>query len=210
MQNNMKALSLFTLLIVSTACSTNRFHASWTREHSPDSYSARLLTSKGEVDIAVTRAWSPAAADRFYQLVKHHALDGMLFYRVVPNFVAQFGEIDSTVEQRWKKSVMPDEPVLQGNTRGRISFARGGKDSRSIHLFINLKDNNRLDTVFYNDTRGFPAFGEVSQGMAVVDALYQGYSNATMDLVDTLGANRRKFMARFPLLDSIQKASLLK
>jgi len=206
----MKRILLLISLVLLAACSPTRFRPSWTREKAPERFVASMETSKGDFLVSVTRSWSPLAADRFYQLVRHHALDGILFYRVVPNFVAQFGEIDSTVEREWKKTVIPDEPVIQGNQRGRISFARGGKDSRSIHLFINLKDNNRLDTVYYSETRGFPTFGEVSRGMEVVDALYNGYGNATRDNVDTLGADRRRFLALFPGLDSIRKAHILK
>lgn len=198
------------LVAMLAACSPTKFHRSWTREQAPETYQAVLNTTKGDVEISVTRSWSPRAADRFYQLVRHHALDGILFYRVVPDFVAQFGEIDTVREAHWKKTVIIDEPVLKGNTRGRISFARSGVNTRSIHLFINLRDNSRLDTVHYNGVHGFPAFGEVSKGMDVVDALYNGYSNSTMALSDSIGSDRKRFMAMFPQLDSIRKAELIK
>ena len=172
-------------------------------------FSGRLTTTKGDVDIVVTRSWSPWAADRFYQLVKHKALDGILFYRVVPGFVAQFGEIDTTKEMHWKKIVIPDEPVVKGNDRGRISFARGGVNTRGFHLFINLNNNNRLDTVSYNGVKGFPAFGEVVKGMDAVDALFNGYGNRTMEPSDSIGTDRKRFMALFPKLDSIKKAALI-
>lgn len=198
------------LLVLLTACSQTKFRRSWTREQAPERFQARLMTTKGDVDIAVTRSWSPLAADRFYQIVRHHALDGILFYRVVPNFVAQFGEIDTTREVHWKKAAIQDEPVVKGNTRGRISFARSGVNTRSIHLFINLRDNSRLDTVHYNGVHGFPAFGEVVKGMDVVDALYNGYGNNTMELSDSIGSDRKRFMAMFPRLDSIRKATIIK
>jgi len=205
----MKLLFPLTLIFLLTACSTTKFRSAWTREKAPEFYQARLTTTKGDVDIAVTRNWSPLAADRFYQLVRHHALDGILFYRVVPDFVAQFGEIDTTKEVHWKKVTIVDEPVIKGNTRGRISFARAGVNTRSIHLFINLRDNSRLDTVTYNGVNGFPAIGEVVKGMNAVDALYKGYGNRTMDLSDSIGSDRKRFMDLFPQLDSIKKAAIV-
>lgn len=205
----MKRTTLLASILLLTACSSSRFHKSWLRDQAPENYQARLITTKGDVDITVTRSWSPLAADRFYQIVRHHALDGILFYRVVPNFVAQFGEIDTTREVHWKKPAIVDEPVVMGNTRGRISFARSGVNSRSIHLFINLRDNSRLDTVHYNGVHGFPAFGEVTKGMEVIDVLYNGYGNSTMALSDSIGSDRKKFMTMFPKLDSIRKAVIL-
>jgi len=192
------------------ACSHPTFKSKWTKEKAPASFTARFETSKGNFDVAITRSLSPLAADRFYQLVRHHYFDKVLFYRVVPGFVAQFGNIDTAATKKWEQHIIKDEPVTAGNLKGTISFARSVADSRGAHLFINLNDNKRLDTVSYFGVTGFPVFGKVTNGMNVVESLYSGYANATMDVSDSLGKDKVKFLEMFPKLDSIKRAYLLK
>lgn len=158
----------------------------------------------------VNREWSPLAADRFYQLAKHHFLDSAVFYRVVPNFVAQFGSSDTIKMDDWSKIKVPDEPVLHSNIKGGISFARSGKDTRGRQLFINLKDNPRLDTTNYKGVKGFPSFGDVINGMDVVYSLNSKYGDSTMHHLDDMYTNRDKFNKSFPALDIIRKAYVLK
>jgi homoserine O-acetyltransferase len=124
--------------------------------------------------------------------------------------VAQFGGSDSVKNMAWEKVIIPDEPVLLSNKKGTISFARSGKDSRGIDLYINLADNIRLDTLDYSGVKGFPAFGIVTKGMDVVESLYVGYGEKTMDKLDTMYIDRSKFLDMFPELDEITKAYILK
>lgn len=191
-------------------CSKSTFNAEWTKETAPPNYTARFETSKGNFDIEVTRAWSPQAADRLHQLLTHHFYDNQLFYRVVPNFVVQFGNIDTTVTKKWDKFKVADEPVLKSNLKSYVSFARAGKETRGNDLFINLKDNVRLDTVAPEGVRGYPVLGKVTTGMNVVESLYSEYGNKTMDVYDSLSANRAKYLKLFPKLDSIKKAYIIK
>lgn len=206
----MKYLFLFITAFFLICCSKSTFDPNWTKESSPPTFTARFETSKGNFDIEVTRAWSPQAADRLHQLLVHHFYDNTLFYRVVPNFVVQFGNIDTTVTKKWDKYKVPDEPVLKSNLKGYVSFARAGKDTRGNDLFINLKDNARLDTVHYENVVGFPVLGNVTRGIEVVEALYSEYGNKTMDVYDSLSANRKKYLSLFPKLDSIKKAYIVK
>ncbi|PYT52069.1 MAG: hypothetical protein DMG44_00105, partial [Acidobacteria bacterium] len=60
-------------------------------EKAPETYQVKFVTTRGEFTVSVTRAWAPIGADRFYNLVKHHFYDNASFFRVVPNFVVQFG-----------------------------------------------------------------------------------------------------------------------
>jgi cyclophilin family peptidyl-prolyl cis-trans isomerase len=191
------------------SCSQKMFNPKWTKQTSPPAYIARFETSKGNFDIEVTRAWSPQAADRLYQLLNHHFYDNVLFYRVVPNFVVQWGNIDTTIIRNWEKFKVHDEPVIKGNLKGTVSFARSGKDTRGNDLFINLKDNPKLDTVNYEKVTGFPAFGTVIKGMDVVASMYPGYGNKTMDVYDSLSSNRQQYLAMFPKLDSIKRAYIV-
>jgi peptidyl-prolyl cis-trans isomerase A (cyclophilin A) len=191
------------------SCQQKMFRTRWTLTTAPEQFAARFETSKGDFDIQVTRSWSPKAADRFYQLIRHRFFDSLYFYRVVPGFVAQFGSMDTVVIQKWKSVIIPDEPVLQGNQTGRISFARTGKDSRGADLFINLKNNNRLDTITYNTVKGFPAFGEVTRGMETVNQLYGGYGDSVMAGKNSMYKNPVRFLQTFPLLDRIYTARII-
>lgn len=159
----------YTLIILVTfclvCCSKSTFNSKWTKETAPPTYTARYETSKGNFDIEVTRAWSPAAADRLHQSLKQHFYDNTLFYRVVSNFVVQFGNIGTTVTKQWDKFKVPDEPVLKSNLKGYVSYARAGKETRGNDLFINLKDNARLDTVHAEGIVGYPVLGKVVNGM---------------------------------------------
>jgi cyclophilin family peptidyl-prolyl cis-trans isomerase len=206
----MKYLLILVASLLLICCSKSTFNPKWTKEPAPPSYTARFETSKGNFDIEVIREWSPQAADRLYQLLTHHFYDNTLFYRVVPNFVVQFGNIDTTITRKWEKFKVPDEPVLKSNLKGYVSFARAGKDTRGNDLFINLKNNQRLDTVHYKDVVGFPVLGKVINGMEVVESFYPEYGNKTLDVYDSLSANREKYLKLFPKLDSIKKAYILK
>lgn len=205
----MKKLLIIISSLFLICCSKSTFNPEWTKATSPTTFTARFETSKGNFDIEVTRAWSPQAVDRLHQLLTHHFYDNTLFYRVVPDFVVQFGNIDTTITKKWEKFKVADEPVLKSNLKGYVSFARAGKETRGNDLFINLKDNARLDTVHAENIVGYPVLGKVINGMNVVESLYSGYGNKTMDLYDSLSANRAKYVARFPKLDLIKKAYIV-
>ncbi len=203
-------LALFTLITLS-ACTTNKtgFNKKWTTKQAPENFVARFETTKGNIDIEIERKLSPKAVDRFYQLVKYNFFEDGTFYRVVPNFVAQFGNTDTIVSNQWKKTIIEDEPVIAGNNKGALSFARAGKNTRDLDLFINLKDNHRLDTINSNGVVGFPSFGKVVGGMNVVESLYDGYSGETMK--DEEIFNSTKLMReRYPKLDRILNAKILR
>ena len=203
-------LALFTLITLS-ACTTNKtgFNKKWTTKQAPENFVARFETTKGNIDIEIERKLSPKAVDRFYQLVKYNFFEDGTFYRVVPNFVAQFGNTDTIVSNQWKKTIIEDEPVIAGNNKGALSFARAGKNTRDLDLFINLKDNHRLDTINSNGVVGFPSFGKIVGGMNVVESLYDGYSGETMK--DEEIFNSTKLMReRYPKLDRILNAKILK
>jgi len=139
-------------------------------EQAPANYTVLLDTSKGPVTIAVTRAWAPNGADRFYNLVKNGFFDNARFFRVLPGFVVQFGiNADPKVSSVWRQATIPDDPVTQSNKRGYITFATSGPNSRTTQVFIDLADNSPLDR------QGFSAFGVVTSGLDNVDKLYSGY-----------------------------------
>src|SRR6201984_2921130 len=97
------------------------------KQKSPDTYQVKFDTTRGEFTITVTRAWSPLGADRFYNLVKHHYFDNARFFRVLPNFVVQFGlSANPAINAAWEKATVKDDPRSHSNTRGTLVFATAG------------------------------------------------------------------------------------
>jgi peptidyl-prolyl cis-trans isomerase A (cyclophilin A) len=173
------------------------------RVNAPATYRARFETSAGAFTIEVTRAWAPGGADRFYNLVRHGFFDGTRFFRVLPGFVVQFGlSADPAVSARWHAATIPDDPVLQHNLRGTITFATAGPNTRTTQLFLNYADNTNLDG------QGFSPFGRVVDGMGVVDRIYAGYGEQPdQGMIETRG--NAYLAAQFPRLDSIAKATIV-
>jgi peptidyl-prolyl cis-trans isomerase A (cyclophilin A) len=136
----------------------------------PATYRVKLTTTKGDIVMDITRVWAPQGADRFYNLVRAGFFTDIAFFRVIPGFMAQFG-ISSRpdVAGAWVNAKISDDPVKQSNTRGRVTFATAGPNTRTTQLFINTANNAPLDP------QGFAPFGEVIEGMSVVDMLYSGY-----------------------------------
>jgi peptidyl-prolyl cis-trans isomerase A (cyclophilin A) len=128
----------------------------------------------------------------------------------VPNFVAQFGmSPDTAVTRAWSERRFPDDSVARSNVRGTLSFASGGPNTRTTQLFINLKDNARLDA------RGFSVLAQVIAGMPVVDSLYQGYGEGAPrgkgPSQERISKEGEAYLAKdFPLLDKVLTARVVK
>lgn len=171
----------------------------------PAKFKVKFTTTQGDFIVEVTRAWAPIGADRFYNLVKLGFYDDVGFFRVVPNFVVQFGiHGNPEVAAAWKAaSIKDDKKGKQSNERGTITYAKGGPDSRTTQLFINLKDNPRLDDM------GFPPFGKIIQGMDVVDAVNKEYGEQPeQQMVQSQGNTYLR--DTFPRLDYVKTATLVK
>ncbi|HEV8612220.1 MAG TPA: peptidylprolyl isomerase [Gemmatimonadales bacterium] len=180
----------------------------------PDSFLVELTTSRGRVLLAAHRDWSPRGVDRLYFLVRHGYYDGARFFRMVPGFVVQWGiSGDSAINAVWKERRLPDEPVRRSNTRGTLAYARGGPNTRSVQLYVNLGDNARLDTT---SSFGFPPLGEVLEGITLLDSLYAGYScrrgsQGTCPSQDSIETQGNAYLARvYPRLDYLIKARVVK
>jgi peptidyl-prolyl cis-trans isomerase A (cyclophilin A) len=171
-------------------------------ETAPDHVKVRLETTKGNILIQVERDWAPLGADRFYTLVKQGYLSGDRFFRVVPNFIIQFGlNPDPKVTARWRNARLKDDPVKENNNRGYVSFAMAGPGSRTTQLFINTNDNTQLNG------SGFAPFGRVIDGMNVVDQIYAGYGEQP-DQTRIQNEGNAYLEKEFPKLDYIKTAAI--
>jgi peptidyl-prolyl cis-trans isomerase A (cyclophilin A) len=193
------------LLIVAAALAFTACAAKQTapQDAAPATYRVLLDTSRGPVLVDVDTRLAPNGAQHFYDLVKAKYYDGSRFYRVVPGFVVQWGAAAKpAVTQKWDVTI-PDDPVKEPNARGTVSFAATGQpNSRTTHLFINLGDNGRLDSM------GFAPIGRVSSGMNNVDNIYAGYGEAPNQTMISEQGNAY-LNKEFPKLDYIKTARIV-
>ena len=182
----------------------------------PDSFDVEMHTTKGVMLLRVRRHWAPNGADRFYALVSNRYYDSVAFHRTIRNFVAQFGiHGDSAVNAAWRGKTIPDDTVRARNTKGTLSFARSGPNTRSVQLYFNTVDNTpRLDTL---NGFGFPPIGEVIFKREVLDSLNWEYSGTRGGQTfpgpsqDSLSRQGNAYLRRaFPRLDYILKARVVR
>jgi cyclophilin family peptidyl-prolyl cis-trans isomerase len=170
----------------------------------PDSFLVDVETSEGTFTVKMRRHWSPAGVDRAWHLMDNDFYAGARIYRVVDGFVAQWGfSGDPQLDSVWREHTLPDEPTVASNRRGVVSFARGGPETRSYTLFVNLVDNQRLDGLVANGIEGYPPIGEIEEGLEVIDGFYGAYSDRSpsQDSIRLLG---NQYLRReYPQLDSI-------
>jgi len=172
----------------------------------PPVYSAAFKTTKGTFVVTVHRAWAPRGADRFYNLVRNGFYDDVSLFRVIPGFVVQFGiSSKPSIARVWANANIRDDPVKHANTRGTITFADAGPNTRSTQVFVNLVDNGRLGRL------GFAPFGEVTSGMSVLGKLYSGYGEQPASAQGQMVEQGKAFLERtFPRLDSILTARIVR
>jgi len=201
---------LFALLLAAPAFSQNLGNPAALNEQAPAVYKVNVETSKGPFVIEVHRDWAPVGADRFYNLVKNGFYDNDRFFRVIAGFMVQFGvNGDPKVSAVWREANIKDDPVRQSNSRGMITFATAGPNTRTTQVFINFADNGALDRM------GFAPFGRVVSGMNVVDALYSGYGEGAPrgsgpDQQRVQSQGNAYLTHDFAKLDYIKKASIAK
>jgi peptidyl-prolyl cis-trans isomerase A (cyclophilin A) len=178
-------------------------------EKAPETFKAQFDTTKGKFTIEVTRSLSPNGADRFYNLVRSGYFKDIAFFRVIPGFMCQFGiHGDPDVSAKWRDASITDDPVKGSNTRGTITFATAGPNTRTTQLFINFADNANLDGM------GFSPFGKVIEGMDVVDKINSEYGEGApggrgpaQDRVQ--GEGNAYLKKDFPSLDYIKSATIV-
>lgn len=175
-------------------------------EVAPDSFEVVFETSAGDWTAVFHSAWSPRGAARVWELSRRDVWAGARFYRVNPR-VVQFGYSGVRVRDSvWRSLAIDDDPVVASNSVGRISFARGGPNTRSFQLFVNRVDNGGPEVERYDyDTccdGGYPPVGEIRGGLAAFEAINDEYGESPPQ--DSIRALGNEFLLRtFPRLDSI-------
>ena len=174
------------------------------KEEAPAEFTVLFATSAGDFKIHVTREWAPRGADRFYNLVKNGFYNEQRFFRVVPGFVVQWGiSPDPELTSVWHTANILDDQVKQPNKRGRITFAKQTRpNTRTTQVFINYGDNLNLDGM------GFAPFGEVVEGMEIVDAINAEYGQ-TPNQGQISGRGNSYLEENFPNLDYIKTATIV-
>ncbi|MEZ6033736.1 MAG: peptidylprolyl isomerase [Planctomycetaceae bacterium] len=194
-------LSLGAVLISAAGLMSENARAA---DQAPNTYQVLFETSKGNFTIEVHRDWAPNGADRFYKLVESGFYDDCRFFRVLPGFMVQWGiNGDPEIQKNWVQATIKDDPVLKSNKRGLITYAKSGQpNSRTSQIFINYGDNSRLDR------DGFAPFGEVIDGMDVVDAINAQYREQPQQRLIQSSGNKY-LNQKFPKLDYIKQATLV-
>lgn len=136
----------------------------------------RLATNLGNIDIELYPDKAPLSVSNFLQLVDDGFYDGLIFHRVLPNFMIQTGGYDENLVYREPPGRIPNESHNRlPNKKGSIAMARlSDPDSASTQFFINVTHNPHLDAA--PGRPGYTVFGQVTSGMAVV---------ATIELLET-------------------------
>eukprot|EP00935_MAST-01C_sp_MAST-1C-sp1_P000085 g85.t1 len=159
--------------------------------------------------IEMHRDWAPRGYDRFLELVKAEFFDNQIVYRVIPGFLVQFGvAADPSVQARWQNDCIPDDPKVDiPFTKGTISFAGNGVDSRSSHLFIS--DSPHGDSLgSAHHERPFGRIEDVNE-QAFLDNCSNEYGDIT-HLQDALVKQGNEAATAYPKLTRIKTIKLVR
>lgn len=123
-----------------------------------------LKTNKGDIVVELFNETMPITANNFLRLVEEGFYDGVIFHRVIEDFMIQGGDPTGTGTGGPGYSIPDEFTDSNRNDRGTLSMANSGPDSGGSQFFINIADNDYLDPKH-------PVFGKVVVGMEVVDEI---------------------------------------
>ena len=131
----------------------------------------RLTTTLGDIDIALYPERAPLTVANFLRLVDDGFYDGLIFHRVIANFMIQAGGYDAKMNYREPPATVPNESFNgQRNRKYRVAMARQSHpDSADAQFFINVNNNSHLDA--RPGEPGYTVFGEVVAGHDVVEEI---------------------------------------
>jgi homoserine O-acetyltransferase len=179
----------------------------------PEVFRVKFETTAGSFLIEAHRDSSPHGADRFYELVRTKYYDDSRFFRVIPGRWVQFGiNGNPMIAQQQRHITIPDDPLKQHNTTGYVAFSNTGPNTRSTQVYINLGDNTARNDI----EAGFAPFGQVVEGMDVVEKLYDGYGEHSGGGMraghqDRMFDGGNGYLDReYPKLDKLIRATIMK
>ncbi len=132
-----------------------------------------LDTSLGVIEIELDAEKAPISAQNFVDYVEAKHYDGLVFHRVIPNFMIQGGGYDPNFKERATKPPIKNESSNGlKNDRGTVAMARtSAPNSATAQFFINVRNNDFLNKDRSQDGVGYAVFGKVTVGLDVVDKI---------------------------------------
>jgi cyclophilin family peptidyl-prolyl cis-trans isomerase len=165
-----------------------------------------LETSKGNIEVELNEAKAPISSKNFLEYVDSHFFDGLIFHRVIDNFMIQGGGFTADMSQKQGKAPIENE-AGNGLTNDKYTIAMARTsvvNSATSQFFINTKDNAFLN---HKDNTpqgfGYAVFGKVVKGMDVVDAIGKvptgtknGFNDVPTETVTIVKAYRKDAAAK--------------
>ena len=148
-------------------------------EDSVDNPRVIIKTTDGDIVIELYAEKSPVTVENFLQYVDAGYYNNTVFHRVISNFMIQGGGFSTEMKEKPTRDPIINESSNKlHNTRGTLAMARtSDPDSATAQFFINQRSNLRLDWTPGNE--GYAVFGEVVEGMKVVDIIALTETGAT-------------------------------
>jgi cyclophilin family peptidyl-prolyl cis-trans isomerase len=140
----------------------------------------KIKTTSGDIEIKLYEEEAPISSENFKNYVKDGFFEGTIFHRVIPNFMVQGGGMTENMENKSTNAPIKNEANNgKKNIRGTLAMARTMEiDSATSQFFINLVDNSFLD---HGDRDfGYAVFGEVTDGMDIVDEIASSATGSKM------------------------------
>ena len=173
------AIVLLALAMILASCAAPKEDTTMANKHTI----VTLETNKGDIKIELFDDTMPITAGNFKKLVGEKFYDGVIFHRVIPNFMIQGGDPTGTGMGGPGYKIKDEFTESNANDRGTISMANAGPNTGASQFFINTADNNFLDSKH-------PVFGKVIEGMEVVDAISKVERNARDKPIDDVIINK--------------------
>lgn len=139
------------------------------KNHNPE---VIISTSMGDIKVKLNSEKAPITTKNFLKYVAKKHYNGTIFHRVIPSFMIQGGgHLPNMEEKKTLAEIKNEAKNGLSNLRGTIAMARTDKvDSATSQFFINVVDNQRLNHTD-DDNYGYAVFGEVTEGLDVVDKI---------------------------------------